>query len=219
MRSLSEDFARTHLGGVVGVRLIRELKGVISKEMQEELVTKKMIATTRMFGSPVSSIDALKEAVATYASRAAEKLRRQQSAAGVISVFIISRQEKNDVDFRGASYGREITLPYATSFTQELIKAAVSLVEQLYQPGKQYKKAGVILSNIVPDLSVQGNLFFAPAYNCNRKLMEMIDNINFSHRDDVLKFAASGTSRNWKMQRNFISKRYTTRWDELSEVK
>lgn len=219
LRSLSEEFARTHLGGVVGVRLIRELKGIISKEMHEPLVTKKMIATTRMFGGPVSSIDALKEAVATYASRAAEKLRRQRSAAGIISVFIIAKQEKNDTDFRGSMYGKELTLSYATSFTQELIKAAVALVEQLYQPGKQYKKAGVILSGIVPDLQVQGNLFFAPAKNYNRKLMEMMDNINFSQRDDVLKFAASGTSRNWKMQRNFISKRYTTRWNELSEVR
>ena len=75
LRNMSEEFAHTHLGGVVGVRLIRELKGIPTKEMEDELVIKKMIATTRMFGSPVSNISDIKEAIATYTSRAAEKLR------------------------------------------------------------------------------------------------------------------------------------------------
>ena len=65
----------------------------------------------------------------------------------------------------------------------------------------------------------KGNLFLSENKNCERKLMDMIDNINFSQRDDVLKFAASGTTMNWKMQQNFISKRYTTRWEELFEVR
>ncbi|MEQ1678516.1 MAG: DUF4113 domain-containing protein, partial [Chitinophagaceae bacterium] len=81
-----------------------------------------------------------------------------------------------------------------------------------------YKKAGVMLSSIVPDNSIQGNLFLAENKNCERKLMDMIDNVNFSQRDDVLKFAAAGTTRNWKMQQNHISPRYTTRWDELFKV-
>ena len=75
-----------------------------------------------------------------------------------------------------------------------------------------------MLSGIVPDNSIQGNLFLSDTKNCGRKLMEMIDNVNFSQRDDVLKFAASGTDRNWKMQQNFISNRYTSRWDELFKV-
>lgn len=219
LRHVTEDFAHRHLGGVVGLRLLRELKGLPTKEMQEELVEKKMIATTRMFGSPVGDLRSLQEAVATYVSRAAEKLRRQHSAAGAISVFVIARQENNAADFRGAMSGKHVILPHATSFTNELIKPAVELVTQLYRTGKQYKKAGVILSAIVPDTAVQGNLFLPQAKTCDRRLMDMMDNINFSQRDDVLKFATSGTTRNWKMQRNFISKRYTTRWNELSEVK
>jgi DNA polymerase V len=81
-----------------------------------------------------------------------------------------------------------------------------------------YKKAGVMLSGIVPDSSIQGNLFATQATNCGRKLMDMIDNINFSQRDDILKFAASGTKRDWKMRQELRSPRYTTRWDELYEV-
>ena len=215
---MSEEFGRIHLGGVTGVRLIKELKGEPVKEMDDELVSKKMIATTRMFGSPVSDIASIKEAVATYTSRAAEKLRRQQGAAKIISVFVVGKEEDHSIDFRGATRSDSIILPAATSFTNELIKPAVAIVDKLFKNGTQYKKAGVMLSGIIPDNSIQGNLFLSETKNCERKLMEMIDNVNFSQRDDVLKFAASGTDRNWKMQQNFISPRYTTRWNELYEV-
>ena len=218
LRNLTEDFAHTHLGGVVGIRLVRELKGISSKEMEGELVSKKMIATTRMFGNPVGDIASIKEAVATYTSRAAEKLRRQHSAASVINVFVVAKGENHNVDFRGATHADHITLPTATSFTNELIKPAVALVDKLYKKGTFYKKAGVMLSGIVPDISIQGNLFLSENKNCERKLMDMIDNINFSQRDDVLKFAASGTMRDWKMRQELRSPRYTTRWDELYEV-
>ena len=218
LRNVSEEFAQTHLGGVVGARLIRELKGFSSKDMEDELVTKKMIATTRMFGSPVGDIVSIKEAVATYTSRAAEKLRRQHSAAKIVSVFIVSKGEDHNVDFRGATHGDSATLPAATSFTNELIKPAVEIIDRLFKSGTLYKKAGVMLTGIVPDDSIQGNLFFAETKNCERKLMDMIDNVNFSQRDDVLKFAASGTTRNWKMQQNQLSGRYTTRWNELFEI-
>ena len=218
LRNVSEEFARTHLGGVVGARLIRELKGITSKDMEDELVTKKMIATTRMFGTPVRDIVSIKEAVATYTSRAAEKLRRQHSAAKVISVFIVSKGENHNIDFRGATHGDSATLPAATSSTNELIKPAVDLIDRLFKEGTIYKKAGVMLTGLIPDDSIQGNLFLSESKNCERKLMDMIDNVNFSQRDDVLKFAASGTTRNWKMQQNELSGRYTTRWNELFEV-
>ena len=215
---MSEDFGKMYLGGVVGSRLLRELKGIPSKDMEDELVTKKMIATTRMFGKPVGDIASIREAVATYTSRAAEKLRRQHSAASIISVFVVAKGENHNVDFRGASHGDSVILPAATSFTNELIKPALAIANRLFSEGTLYKKAGVTLSGIVPDNSIQGNLFVSDIKNSGRKLMDMIDNVNFSQRDDVLKFAASGTTRNWKMQQNFISGRYTTRWNELFEV-
>jgi DNA polymerase V len=219
LRNLSEEFARTYLGGVMGVRLIKELRGEEAKDMEEELVNKKMIATTRMFGSPVDNINDIKEAVATYTSRAAEKLRRQHSAARIVSVFVVAKEENHNVSFnRGATHSNYTTLPAATSFTNELIKPAVDLVDTLYEKGKLYKKAGVMLSGIIPDNSIQGNMFQPESKNCGRKLMDMIDNINFSQRDDVLKFAASGTTRDWKMRQELRSPRYTTRWGELFEL-
>ena len=222
LRNLSDEFAHTHLGGVVGIRLVRELKGITSEEMEDELVTKKMIATTRMFGGTVSDVKDIKEAVATYTSRAAEKLRRQYSAARVISVFVVRKEQDHSLNFRQAgiigTIGTSVTLPAPTSITQELIKPALELVDKLYKRGEEYKKAGVMLSGLVHDESIQGNLFLSETKNCERKLMEMIDNINFSQRDDVLKFASAGTTRDWKMRQELRSPRYTTRWEELFEI-
>jgi len=220
LRNVSEEFAKTNLGGVVGARLLRELKGEVSKEIDDELVSKKMIATTRMFGSPVGDISAIKEAIATYTSRAAEKLRRQHSAARVVSIFVVTKEQDHMINFkRQGTISNQTVLPSATSFTNELIKPAIKMVDELFEKGKLYKKAGVMLSGIVPDESIQGNLFLSETKNCERKLMDVIDNVNFSQRDDVLKFAASGTTRNWKMRQELRSGRYTTRWDELFEVR
>jgi DNA polymerase V len=214
------EWARLHLGGVTGIRLLRELQGEAGIDMLDELVQKKMIATTRMFGSPVTQLSDIKEAVATYVTRAAEKLRRQQGAASGISVFVVPREAGNNKHFRhGPMLSNYTTLPTATSCTPELIKPALALAETLFEKGRAYKKAGVILSGIVPDSAIQGNLFSRPAPPGNRALMEMIDNVNFAMRDDLLKFAASGTSRNWKMRQELRSPRYTTRWEELFMVK
>jgi DNA polymerase V len=219
LRNVSEEFARTHLGGVTGVRLVKELRGEIARDMEDELINKKMIATTRMFGTPVSDINAIREAIATYTSRAAEKLRRQHSAASMISIFVVTKDQDHMLGFnKSGTISTYTTLPAATSITNELIKPAVAMVDKLYKTGTKYKKAGVMLSGIIPDESIQGNLFLAENKNCGRRLMDMIDNINFSQRDDVLKFASSGTTRNWKMRQEMRSGRYTTRWEELFEV-
>lgn len=209
-----------YLGGVTGARLIRELRGIESIQMQDALLTKKMIATTRMFGSPVTEIKDIREAVATYISRAAEKLRRQKSAASTLYVFVVPKEPHTREKFRhGSSVGSYTHLPVATSVTQDLIKPGMGLVEKLFEKGRIYKKAGVILSGIVPENTIQGNLFHTPAENKNQQLMHMIDNVNFAMRDDILKFASSGTTRNWKMRQELRSPRYTTRWDELYSVK
>ena len=221
LSKMPEEWGRKNLGGVVGVRLIKELKGEPFIGLDEELIEKKMIATTRMFGTPVKELRDIKEAVATYTSRAAEKLRRQHGAASVISVFVVPKEVRKPGDhFRhGPSVSSAITLPHATSVTNELIKPALQIVDSIYERGNLYKKAGVMLSGIVPDKTLQGNLFVPAVKNNNRMLMGMMDNINFSMRNDVLKFAASGTERNWKMRQELRSPRYTSRWEELREVR
>ena len=220
LRNMPEEWAHKHMGGVVGVRLIKELKGISCIDMQEELVEKKMIATTRMFGRNVTKLSDIKEALAAYTSRAAEKLRRQQCAASGISIFVVAKEESYSVNFsRGATISAYDTLPVATSVTSELIPTALRLAEQIFKPGRQYKKARVMLTGIVPDKAIQSNLFVEPTENHKRFLMDVLDNINFSMRDDIIKFAASGINTDWKMRREFRSPRYTSRWEELKDVK
>jgi len=216
LKQMPEEWVRKNLGGVVGARLLRELRGEPSIDLEEQLKNKKMITTTRMFGTAVTEIKDIKEAVATYVSRAAEKLRRQQSAAKIITVYVVPQEKGEHVKYRhGPIESAHIILPAATSATNELIKPAMHLVGRLYKNGNIYKKAGVILGGLEPDGSIQANLFVASSQNSKRCLMNMLDNINFSMRDDVVKFASSGTEKNWKMRQDLRSPRYTTRWNEL----
>jgi DNA polymerase V len=216
---MNEEWARKILGGVVGVRLIRELNGTPCIEMKDPLEKKKMIATTRMFGKPVYTLAEIKEALATYVSRAAEKLRRQYGAAKTLQAFVVTNDTGvSTYEYKPSGRYRHIHLPIATSNTAELIQYVMPLAEQLFTAGLKYLKAGVILSDIVPDATIQGNLFMAPAKNNHRVLMQAMDNINFGMHEDAVKFTATGLKRNWKMRQELRSKRYTTRWDELYEV-
>jgi len=219
LRNMPEDWAKNQLGGVVGLRLIRELKGLPSVQLRDPLEKKKMIATTRMFGKPVYTVAELKEAVATYTSRAAEKLRRQSCAAQSIDVFVVSNDHApGEYKYSPKTRYASANLDTASCQTDVLIQHALPLVDQLYKQGIRYLKTGVTLRGLVPDDSVQFNIFGETADGRGRELMEAIDNINFSQRDDVLKFASTGITKNWKMRQELRSKRFTTRWDELYEI-
>lgn len=215
LRNLPEKTACNLLGGVTGVRLVKELKGIPCIGMEAQLEQKKQIACTRSFGKPVTTLTEMKEAVATYTSRAAEKLRRQHSAACMLTVFLQTSELSTDEYCAPAAHQM---LPMATALTHLLIRRALQLTEQLFEPGRRYKKAGVVLSGLVPDDAIQGHLFEALPTQAQRRLMHVMDNINCSMRGDVVKFAATGLQKNWKMRQEQRSPRYTTRWEELRVV-
>jgi DNA polymerase V len=216
------SWGKRFLGGVPGMKLIRELKGMHSHDMQAPRTSKKMIATTRMFGRIVSEWQEIEEALATYATRTAEKLRRQHSAAYGVSVFLLKKTPPQ-TEISHYHHGRQVSgyvkLDNPSNLTPDIIKAVVALGKSLYEQGELYKKAGVILSDFVPDNALQTNLFVAPKDQNRKKLMNVIDNMNAAFRDDILKFATSGTQKNWKMRSERRSKRYTTRWEELCLVR
>ncbi len=220
LRHMPQEWARQYLGGVVGVRMIKELNGESCILMKDPLEKKKVIATTRMFGKPVYDVQQLREAIATYTSRAAEKLRRQYSAASSIDVFVVtSGTQDKPYEYDPRSHHRYVNLVTPSADTAILMQAALPLVDALYRKGVKYVKAGVILGGIVPDKALQGDLFANAPAKENPALMQALDNINFSMRDDMIKFAASGLTRNWKMRQEMRSKRFTTRWDELYELR
>jgi DNA polymerase V len=137
----------------------------------------------------------------------------------MMDVFVVTNgQDDEQYAYNPRSNHRYVALPRATSLTNELIHAALPLVEQMFKQGTKYMKAGVILSQLVPDIAIQGSLFAPPENSNQRQLMEAVDNINFSMRDDIVKYVASGLQRNWKMRQEMRSKKLTTRWDELYDV-
>jgi DNA polymerase V len=216
------SWGKRFLGGVTGMRLIRELKGMKSHNMLAPRTEKKMIATTRMFGREVTQWQEIEEALATYATRASEKLRRQHSAAYGVAVFLLKKAPVNleaTYYHRGRQVSGYVKLDNPTHLTPDIIKAVVALGKSLFEEGDTYKKAGVILSDFVPDSALQTNLFVPPADQKRKKLMNVIDNMNAAYRDDILKFGTSGTQKNWKMRSERRSKRYTTRWEELCLVR
>jgi DNA polymerase V len=220
LSQMNEAWAQKNMGGVVGQRLIRELNGAPCIGLKDPLEKKKMIATTRMFGRPVIALSEIKEAVATYVTRAAEKLRRQYSAAGSMDVFVVWKPEKfSRTEYRPESAHRQILMPVATADTRQIIGYSMPLVESLFVEGRCYIKAGVILGDIVPDNSVQGNLFYEEDMAADKELLKAIDNINFGMREDMIKYGATGLTRNWKMRKEHRSKRYTTHWGELFDLK
>jgi DNA polymerase V len=199
--------------------MIRELNGIPCIPMKDPLETKRMISSTRMFGKAVYTKEELREAVSTYVSRAAEKLRRQGFAAGMLDVFAVTNGRNGEkYSYDPHSDHQYVILPRATSFTNELISFALPLVDKLFRPGFKYQKAGVILSNLVPDESVQSHLFEHGERKNQKTLMEAVDNINFAMRGDVVKYVSSGLKRNWKMRQEMRSAKYTTRWEELYEI-
>lgn len=219
LRNMPETWAQKNMGGVVGVRMVRELRGEPCISMRDPLDKKKMIATTRMFGQPVREFAAVREAVATYTSRAAEKLRRQRSAAGSLTVFMIRNDHPpGDYRYNPKTIDGHIVLPRATSATAELIRHALPIAEQLFSEGSSYIKAGIILGSLVPDGVLQENFFEGQAKPRQQALMQVLDNINFSMREDMLKYVSTGMERNWKMRQEARSPKYTSRWEELPEV-
>ncbi|MEO8721463.1 MAG: Y-family DNA polymerase [Ginsengibacter sp.] len=217
LKNINEEWIRKNLGGVVGVRLLKELHGMPCIFMSPPLQVKKMITTSRMFGRKVATLDELREAVVSYISRAAEKLRRQKCVAGIIKVFVVTANQ-DPRQYAPESFGLEVKLSVATSLTPVFLQYALPLINRLYRAGRLYLKAGIILSDIIPENSVQYNFFTDPDSKKGKELMEKIDNINFSMRNDVVKFASSGILKNWRMRQDFISHRYTSRWEELKEV-
>ena len=199
--------------GVVGVRTVYELRGISCYPLEQNPPVKKSIAVSRSFGKPVESIEGLKEAVATYCSRAGEKLRQQGLAAGLMTVYVTTSRFIKNRYFNSHT----IEFPVATSDTKELIGGALSCIDRLYRRGFLFKKAGIVLSSLVSEERIQGNLFDSVDREKSRRLMQVIDAVN-SRLNCPLRWAAEGLNQPWKAKFNRRSYRYTTRWDELPPV-
>lgn len=213
-----DPWLRRHLT-VVGLRLAWELRGTPCLEL-EEVTPKKAVCVSRSFGGMLEDIRPIRQAVATFAGSVAEKLRSQASCATSLTIFLETNPFRLDLPQRFPS--RTVKLPAATSLTPEIVQTALAVLEKLYLPGFQYKKAGVMAAGFVPETEVQGGLF-EPGGNAARarknRLAATVDRINGIQGRDRLRYAAQGFDRTaWWMRQTRLSPRYTTRWGELLRV-
>jgi len=210
----NESFIRKEMG-VVGMRLKYELEGKSVLEM-EEPKAKKNIAVTRSFEKDITDFNELKERVVTFASVCSEKLRKQNSCCNAVILYL--RKDKFKANGERYSFYRIQTLPFPSNTSFSISQAAIMMLKDLYQEGTAYKKAGVIVTEIVPSSQRQFKLFDEenPKY---QKLMEVMDAVQAKTGERKLRLASQDLKRTWKMKQNHLSNRYTTNFNELLEVK
>jgi len=204
---------------IVGLRILRELNEEPCIPLEEAPPAKKGITSSRSFGKPVETLEEITEAISEYVSRAAQKLRAQNSVASFLQVYLSTNRFK-----QGPQYANLITSTFLTptAFTPELIRIARECVKQIFQPGYQYQRAGVFLGEIISQNQFQLSLFSQanPQERDKRKaLMVTLDKVNKRWGSNTLQVASQGTKKAWKMNQSFISPHYTTRWQEIPVVK
>lgn len=202
---------------VVMEKTVRELNGTVCIELEEISPAKQQILSSRSFGNPVRDYNSLAESITLYMSRAAEKLRRQQSFAGSVYVYIRTSPYNPDGPFY--SNGMTISLPSATDDSRQLVNAALWGLKQIYKPDYNYAKAGVMLSEIVTIEGVQTDFFSQiQVSQKSTALMTVMDSINYKMGKESIKLASEGFSRPWKMRQENKSPSYTTNWNEIAKV-
>jgi DNA polymerase V len=215
LKNAPDEWIKKHLT-VMTLRTVWELRGIPSISFDETQPNKKAIVTSRTFGHEVDSLEQLQEAVSAYVANAAQKMRDQNSVAGYVQVSIETNPFKGSYYRNSASI--DITPPSA--YTPQLVETAKRLLSKIYKDGYRYKSCGVMLTNFSNENLVQQDLF-KPVYSqsSQQRLMKVVDRYNLSNNSAQLFFAAEGLGKPWYMNQASKSKRYTTRWDELLEIK
>ena len=200
---------------VVLERTARELQGIPCIGLDDAPAPKKEVACTRSFGHPVTDLLGLTEAVTAFSSRAAEKIRKQQSLAGVVMVFVRTSPFRKE-----AQYSRSICVPLRrpTSHTGAIVSAAVLGLQSIYRTGFKYAKAGVMLMDLQPGNVLQGelDLEFGDSWadaDEKTRLMTALDAINSRYGKGTMTVASAGVEgkqKNWDMRQERMTPRYTT---------
>lgn len=209
---LSGSWVRKNMT-VVGERTWKELRGISCIDMESAPPAKKQICTSRSFGKMLTDIDTMAEAIATHASTCAKKLRQQKSYAMSLMVFIHTNNFREDLP----QYWKNtiIHLPVPTNDTLEIVHYALAGLKTIFIQGYQYKKAGVIITEITE--GAQMGLFDKIDRTKREQLMQTIDQINGKH-SQLVKLAIQGSGRDWKLKQEQLSQRYTTDINEILTI-
>ena len=195
-------------------RTIYELNNIVCFKLEGTTTKKKQITCSRSFGLLITSFKSLEQSIALYVTRAAEKLRRQNSYTRSIHIYICT----SPFNKKESYYENSITipLPEQTDNTLTLIQFSLFGLRKIYRNGYKYQKAGVILSKIVSSKKYQPDLFSKKEKRRkSNNLMATLDQINTLMGKKILIIAAEGITQPWKMRQNNMSPRYTTNWNDL----
>lgn len=204
--------------GVVLERTVRELQGVQCLALDEQPAPRKEIACTRSFGAPVTQVGQLLEAVTEFATRAAVKLRDQQSLANQVMVFA------HTSPFRKVPrFSRSCVVPLArpSADTRVLVAAASAGIRRIFEPGFQLSKAGVMLLDLQPNSVSQGTLDLGAEVADQSVLMSTLDSVNRKYGRGTVAIASAGMAqqpKDWQMRQERRTPAYTTNWNELAIV-
>lgn len=212
LRDADVRLVRQHTS-VVMERMIYELRGLPCIGLEEVAPKRKSLIASRSFGRPVTTRHELEESVRVYVSRAAEKMRRQGLASANLVVFAeTNRFKPSDPQYAAQ---RSVQLAVATADTGKLIRAALTALGGLWRPGFRYKKAGVMLLDLMPAGQVGGGLFDIPDDARSHARMQAVDSLNARFGRGTVGFGTAGEGQAWTLRREFASPRYTTAWEEL----
>lgn len=201
---------------ITGLRLKKDLEGILSIRLDNDQKNKKAIATTRSFENTFSDIENIKERISTFASSCAEKLRAQHSSCTRVSVFLRSdRHKKHQLQDRSSV---SVILPFATNSSLTITNSAIKAVATIYKEGIKYKKAGVIVSDLVSDTGYQLNLFKKENPK-HTSLMKTFDAVNTRWGSHKIKIGNQDLKRTWKMRQEHLSSKYTTDINDIIVVK
>ncbi len=203
--------------GVLGLRLKYELEGKTVLELEDIPDQKKSIATTRSFPKQICDFDSLRERVTTFASVCAEKLRKQQSCCNTIVLFLVI--DKHKYEAQTYYLNSLFTFPFATNSTLELTNVAVNMLKKIYKEneGIFFKKAGIIVTNLIDADKKQFNLFEEENPK-HQKLMQTIDLLNKNNGLKIIRLATQNC-KTWNMKQNHLSPKFTTNFKEILEIK
>jgi len=214
-RQLSPEWVRAKMS-VVGLRTWKELHGEPCIPFGYTIPDKQSICVSRSFAKELTTIEPLTEALATFVSMAAEKLRKQNSLTRQMQIFIYTNRHRKE---KAQHFeGKLITLPTATNSTIEMVTFATKALKEIYKKDYGYKKAGVILYDISPDTGTQNILFDTINREKHASLMQTIDFVNTEHGKNTISLGVQGKGRIPANQEK-ISPRYTTHWNEIMTVK
>lgn len=218
-KDLSEQstyIIRKHFN-VVLERTVRELRGEPCLELEEFAPTKQQIVCSRSFGSRITEYMDMRQAVCSYAERAAEKLRRERQYCRQVAVFVrTSPHAEGEVFYGNQAMGRLLT---PSNDTRDIIRVAMQGLDHIWRDGCRYMKAGVMLGDFYSQGVSQLNLFdeFKPQAN-SESLMRVVDGLNQSGKGKLW-FAGQGIQKSWEMKREMLSPAYTTRLSDLPVAK